>query len=125
MPPLLETNFKKLKKVTGKRKNILGNKGERGQSISIDIVSATFEEIKKMKDVEGRKHFTPEYTRKMLIINLFETGFSIEEICGYIGISITAIENILGKENIATIGLKRWNIKSKSKVRHPFEEKLN
>ena len=36
------------------------------------------EEIKKMRDVEGRNYFTPEYTRKMLIVALFEEGFSIE-----------------------------------------------
>ena len=31
-----------------------------------------------MRDVEGRNYFTPEYTRKMLIVALFEEGFSIE-----------------------------------------------
>ena len=45
LPLFLEAKFKKLKKLTGKKKQILGNKGERGQSISKDIVmSATLSE---------------------------------------------------------------------------------
>lgn len=122
MPPLLEDNFNKLKKVTGKKKSILGSTGERGQSISIDIVSATFDEIKKMKDVDGRKYFTPENVRKMFIKKLFDAGFAIEEICGYVGISLNAIEKIIGKDEITKIGLKRWNSKNRNKIRHPYED---
>ena len=125
MPFLLEDSFKKLKKITGKRKSILGTTGERGQSISIDIVSATFDDIKKMQDVDGRKYFTPENTRKMFIKKLFETGFSIEEICGYVGISITAVEKVIGKDEIAIIGLKRWNMKTRTKIHHPFEDEFS
>ena len=51
-----------------------------------------------MKDVEGRSYFTPEYTRKMLIVALFEEGFSVEEISGFIGISLNSIEKIIGKD---------------------------
>lgn len=125
MPMLLANNFRKLKKLTGKKKSILGSKGERGQSISIDIVSATFDEVKKMKEITGRKYFTPEYTRKMLIKKLFDSGFSVEEISGYIGISLNSIETILGKELISKIGLRRWNTKTKVKAKHPFEEEFN
>lgn len=125
LPKLLESNLKRLKKVTGKKKRILGNKGERGQSISIDIVSATFDEIKRMPLIQGRDKFTPEYTRKMLIVKLFESGFAIEEICGYVDISVGSIEKILGKEYIARIGLKRWNTKNKPKAVHPFENVFN
>lgn len=125
LPLLLEDSFKRLKKVAGKRKQILCNKGERGQSISKDIVAATFDEIKKMKDVSGRKHFTPEYVRKMLIVNMFESEVSIEEICGYVGISLGSIEKILGKDYIAKIGLKRWNMKKERKRKHPFEVQFN
>lgn len=122
LPPLLFESFKKIKKTTGKKKNILGDKGERGQSISSDIVAATFNEIKKMKDVEGRKYFTPEYTRKMMVIRLFESGFSIEEISGYVGISLNSIEKIIGKDVISKTGLKRWNMKTKNKAIHPFKD---
>ena len=115
----------KIKKVTGRRKYILGDSGERGQSISIDIVSATFDEIKKMKDVEGRSYFTPEYTRKMLIVALFEEGFSIEEISGFVGISLNSIEKIIGKDKISQIGLKRWNMRNSKKSKHPFEDEFN
>lgn len=125
LPLFLEAKFKKLKKLTGKKKQILGNKGERGQSISKDIVSAAFDEIKKMKEVEGRKYFTPEYTRKMLIVNMFDMGFAIEEICGYVGISLGSLEKILGKEYVARVGLKRWNLKNRTKSIHPFEIQFN
>lgn len=125
MPPLLEDNFKKLKKVTGKKKSILGSTGQRGQSISIDIVSATFDEIKRMQDVNGRNHFTPENTRKMFIRKLFKSGFAIEEISGYVGISLNAIEKIIGKDEIAKIGLKRWQQKTSGKTCHPFEDEFS
>lgn len=125
MPLKLAQNFMKIKKVTGRRKYILGDSGERGQSISIDIVSATFDEIKKMKNVEGRSYFTPEYTRKMLIVALFEEGFSIEEISGFVGISLNSIEKIIGKDKISQIGLKRWKMRNSKKSKHPFEEEFN
>lgn len=125
MNSFLKYNLEIIKKVTGRKKSILGNKGERGQSISPDIVSATFDEIKKMKNIEGGQYFTPEYTRKMLIINLFKAGFAIEEISGFVGISLNSIEKIIGKDEIAKIGLKRWNMKNRQKARHPFEELFN
>ena len=74
-----------------------------------------------MKNVDGRKYFTPENTRKMVIIRLFEAGFSIEEICGYIGISLNSLEKIIGKDEIAKVGLKRWNL-NKRKTFHPYED---
>lgn len=125
LPKLLEDNLLVLKKVTGRRKSILGDRGERGKSISIDVVAATFDEIKKIPGLQGREQFIPEYTRKMLIKNLFEAGFALEEISGYVGISIGSMEKILGKEQIAKIGLKRWNMKNRSKIRHPFEESFD
>lgn len=125
LPKLLEDNFNKLKKVTGKKKNILNRKGERGQTISLDIVTATFDEIKRMDGVEGKEKFTPEYTRKMLVKKLFDAGFSLEEISGYIGISLGSLEKIIGKEKIAKIGLKRWNMKKRPIALHPFEEEFD
>lgn len=125
LPKLLEDNFYNLKKVTGRRKSILGDRGERGKSISIDVVSAAFDEIKKIPDLPGKEKFIPEYTRKMFIKNLFTAGFSVEEISGYVGISVGSLEKILGKEQIAKVGFERWNLKNRKKPVHPFEEEFN
>lgn len=124
LPLVLENNLKKIKVVTGRKKSILLKNGERGQAISKDIVATAFNDIKKMKDVDGHEYFTPEYTRKMLVINFFETGFSIEEISAYIGISLNSIEEILGKEVIMKIGFKRL-MKKRPSLEHPFENELN
>ena len=110
--------------LTGRKKSILIKKGERGQAISKDIVATAFNDIKKMQDVEGREYFTPEYTRKMLIINLFEAGLSIEEISAYVGIRLNSIEEILGTDLIVKIGNKRL-MKKRSALEHPFEIEFN
>ena len=120
----LEQNLKKIKVLTGRKKSILVKKGERGQAISKDIVATAFNDVKKMENIEGRENFTPEYTRKMLVINFFESGFSIEEISAYIGISLNSIEEILGKELIMKMGLKRL-MKKRSALEHPFESEMN
>lgn len=124
LPLVLEQNLKKIKVLTGKKKSILIPKGERGQAISKDIVATAFNDIKKMEDVEGHEFFTPEYTRKMLVICFFEKGFSIEEISAYIGMSLNSIEEILGKELIIRTGLKRL-MKKRPELEHPFENELN
>lgn len=124
MPLVLEQNLKKIKMLTGKKKSILVKKGERGQAISKDIVSTAFNDIKKMLDVDGCEYFTAEYTRKMLIINLFEARFSIEEISAYVGIRLNSIEEILGTEAIMKIGNKRL-MKNRPVIEHPFENEFN
>lgn len=124
LPLVLEQNLKKIKVLTGKKKSILLKKGERGQAISKDIVATAFNDIKKMEDVEGCEYFTPEYTRKMLVINFFEKGFSLEEISAYIGISLNSIEEILGRELITKTGLKRL-MKKRPELTHPFESEFN
>lgn len=124
MPSVLEQNLKKIKMLTGRKKSILIKKGERGQAISKDIVATAFNDIKKMQDVEGREYFTPEYTRKMLIINLFEARFSIEEISAYVGIRLNSIEEILGTEAIMKIGNKRL-MQKRPALEHPFENEFN
>lgn len=124
LPLVLENNLKKIRAVTGRKKSILVKNGERGQSISKDIVATSFNDIKKMEDVEGHELFTPEYTRKMLVVNFFETGFSVEEISAYIGISLNSIEEILGKDVIMKIGFKRL-MRKRPALEHPFESELN
>lgn len=124
IPSVLEQNLRKIKTLTGRKKSILIKKGERGQAISKDIVATAFNDIKKMQDVEGREYFTPEYTRKMLIINLFEARFSIEEISAYVGIRLNSIEEILGTEAIMKIGNKRL-MKNRPVIEHPFENEFN
>lgn len=90
-----------------------------------EVINAVFSCLSDIDTTnEMWKMFSPNYVRKYLVLSLFKSGYSIEQIIYLIDIETKNIENYIPRTTILSQGEKKTK-KKIINVKHPFEDVFN
>lgn len=93
---------------------------------TVGVINFVFDDLEHIDESDAIwKQFSPQYVRGCLIKEMFNIGYSIEQIVYETNLNLSNISCYLSYEDILKRGKERTNSKSMAKPSHPYENIVN